>query len=526
MSIIGLDGRPLIGADGGMLKPATLTREVDVPTVSGVRQLFGEFVAPSLMPGRLSAILRAAAEGDLRDFLTLAEEMEERELQYASVLGTRKRSITGIDPVLKARYGQQVDDTLADAIREDILDQEWFTDLIDDALDALGKGYAACELIWATAASRWRVVRVKRHDQRLFQFDKATLTELRFRADAEPDGQRLDPLKWVIHTPRLKSGLPARNGLARLAAYVFMLKSFTLKDWATFLEVYGLPLRLGKYGQGASTEDKGVLLRAVRDLGSDAAAIIPATMEIEFVESKGFSEKPFEGMADYLDKQLSKAIIGQTMTTDAGGSRAQAEVHDTVRTDIKKADADQLAATLNRMLIDPYLAVNFGPNAVGSVRLALPVRVPRDIKALSDALGRLVPLGLKVRQDEVRETLGLTDPDEGDEVLSAPAKPEAPPPLEPAVNRRLDPRACPSCSTAANASEADEVDELVDDLLGDWEPDLQPIVKAVSEAANRATTYRQFEEELARLAPDLPITRLARKIAVGTLIGRIGTDPA
>jgi phage gp29-like protein len=535
-SILGIDGRPLVGADGLALKPRALTAEVELPTISGVRQLFGETVAAGLLPGRLAATLRRAQEGDMRDFLTLAEEMEERELQYASVLSTRKRAIAGIEPVLKGRQAKQKADEIADAIREDILDRPEFGELIDDLLDGLGKGYAAVEIIWETGARRWRPARFKRHDPRVFQFDRETLSELRLRADANADGVPLDPLKWIIHCPRLKSGLPARSGLARLAAWAFMMKSFTMKDWMTFLEVYGMPLRLGKYGPGASAEDKAVLLRAVRDLGSDAAAIIPLSMEIDFVESKGFSEKPFEAMADYLDKQISKAIIGQTMTADAGSSKAQAEVHDLVRTDIKKADADQLAATLNRMLIEPYVAVNFGPGAHGAWRMALPVRVARDITALADALDKLVPLGLKVRQDEVREPLGLTDPEDDDEVLSppaaAPATPEratpAPPPAT-ALNSLFDRAGCPGCGETRRAlntaAETDEIDKLVDELMADWRPDLAPIVEAVTEAAAQAQSYAAFEEALNGMAATLPVARLARRIAVGTLIGRAAKRP-
>ncbi len=532
MAIIGIDGRPLVGADGVALRPRALTREVDLPTVSGVRQLFGETVAAGLLPGRLAATLRQAQEGDMRDFLTLAEEMEERELQYASVLSTRKRAIAGIEPVLKGRQARQEADEIAGAIREDIIDRPEFGELIDDLLDGLGKGYAAVEIIWETGATRWRPVRFKRHDPRVLQFDRETLSELKLRADANADGVALDPMKWIIHTPRLKSGLPARAGLARLAAWAFMMKSFTMKDWMTFLEVYGMPLRLGKYGPGASAEDKAVLLRAVRDLGSDAAAIIPLSMSIDFVESKGFSEKPFEGMADYLDKQISKAIIGQTMTADAGSSKAQAEVHDLVRTDIKKADADQLAATLNRMLVEPYVAVNFGPAAHGLWRLALPVRVARDITALADALGKLVPLGFKARQDEVREVLGLTDPEDDDEILAAPAAKVAPPAAPArtqaaALNRLFDRSGCPGCgetrralNAADEAGEADEVDDLVDELMADWKPDLQPIVDAVTEAAANAGSYAAFEQALDGMAGALPVGRLARRIAVGTLIGR------
>ena len=33
---------------------------------------------------------------------------------------------------------------------------------------------------------------------------------------------------------------------------MYLFKNYDLKDWVSFAEVYGLPLRLGKYAPGAS----------------------------------------------------------------------------------------------------------------------------------------------------------------------------------------------------------------------------------------------------------------------------------
>ncbi len=67
----------------------------------------------------------------------------------------------------------------------------------------------------------------------------------------------------VVHRHPTKSGLPLRSGLARLAAWSWMFKNFTVRDWQIFVTVYGQPLRLGKYSPGASEADKEVLWRAV-----------------------------------------------------------------------------------------------------------------------------------------------------------------------------------------------------------------------------------------------------------------------
>ena len=530
---------------GNPVSGAALRKPAMGPTVTGLRDTFDDFLAASLTPSRMAKVLRDAALGEMHDFLTLAEEMEERETQFASVLSTRKRALQAVEPQVEAASDSAEDVAIADAVRERIADHPDFYDLVGDCLDALSKGYAAIEIIWQVEGRQWVPERFEWHDPRLFQFDPATRTELRLLADFQ--GAPLEPFKFIRHVPRLKSGIPARNGLARLALWSFLLKSYSLKDWAAFLEVHGMPLRLGKYGPAASTEDKRVLLRAVRDLGADAAAIIPKDMEIEFVETKGFSEKPFEGFALYLDKALSKAIIGQTMTADAGasGSLAPAKVHENVRTDIKKADARQLAGTLQRDLVRPFVDINFGPRAAYP-KLEFPVAEPEDIKAITDALKGLVPLGLKVQMSEVRDRIGFADPDEGAELLAAPAADRAgrdreprtradrKPHLAPAeeeedpsrATNRYHLKGCPCCGApakafnAADADSDDERDRLVAEALEEWEPDMEPIVQAVTEAAATAGSYEAFEAALNRLAGDLPVDRLARRIALATMKAR------
>lgn len=120
-----------------------------------------------------------------------------------------------------------------------------------------------------------------------FSIGSARWLSFAFKRRGSLYGTELPAYKFSIHRPKLKSGLPIRSGLARLAAWAFLFKSYTLKDWMAFLEVYGMPLRVGKYGASSSQAERRVLIQAVRDLSSDAAAIIPKEMEIEFIEAAG-----------------------------------------------------------------------------------------------------------------------------------------------------------------------------------------------------------------------------------------------
>src|SRR5690606_22686258 len=75
------------------------------PTVAGVRRVHEERVATYLTPEKHGTVLRGAAEGNGRDYLTLAEEMEERYLHYGSQLQTRRLAIDSVDVTVEAPDG-------------------------------------------------------------------------------------------------------------------------------------------------------------------------------------------------------------------------------------------------------------------------------------------------------------------------------------------------------------------------------------------------------------------------------------
>jgi phage gp29-like protein len=424
----------IVGPDGQPFAVEVLEQELSAPSVSGIRQVWHSSVATGLTPHRLASLLQAAAEGDATDYLTLAEEMEERDLHYASVLGTRKLAILGLPIVVESRSDDPADVELADAVR-DLVSTAEFGEMLAHQVDALGKGYAVSEMIWDRSQFPWTPRFVER-DPRWFRYDRDTGRELRLLDAADAgSGIPLPPYKFVVHTPRIRSGLPIRGGLARIATVAYMCKAWSWRDWMAFADVYGMPMRVGTYGPNASKDDILKLISAVANLGSDAAAVVPSSTKIEFqqaVQVAGAGDF-FEKLVSWWDKQTSKAVLGQTMTADDGASRAQAIVHDGVRVDILNADGKNLANTLQRQVIAPFIALNWGADRLHRaprVRIEVPKR--QDVAALVSALAQLVPLGLKVEQSVVRDRLGIPDPDAGAEVLGAPAVPAQP---VPALNR-------------------------------------------------------------------------------------------
>ena len=160
---------------------------------------------------------------------------------------------------------------------------------------------------------------IKTRHQKRFFWD--TLDDsFKVRTKDAPEGILLPANKFIVHKYKARSGHTSRAGILRVVAWMYLFKNYDLKDWASFAEIYGLPLRLGKYAPGASDSDKAALMRALIQIGSDAAGIIPDGTSIDFITTeKTSSSDLYERLARYCDEQISKAILGQTLTSDSGG---------------------------------------------------------------------------------------------------------------------------------------------------------------------------------------------------------------
>ena len=466
----------LYDAYGRPVDHSALTRAHAGPSLTGVRALYTTHPASGLTPQRLASILREAevpGHGSAERYLELAETMEERDLHYAGVLQTRRRQVAQIGVTVEPASDARADVRDADFVRS-WFEREEVEDELVDMMDALGKSFSVAEIVWEHSARQWMPRRLVHRLPQWFDYDAETGTELRQRTDAggwEP----IAPWKFVVHTARAKSGLPIRGGLARIAAWAWLFKSLTWRDWVRFAEAYGQPIRIGRYHPTATRADKDTLTRAVRDVAADAAAILPDGMQIEFVGDttvRGRSEI-YRDLVTYIDAQISVAVLGQTLTTQAGaaGSYALGQVHNMVRADIERSDALQLAATLRRDLVRPMVELNYGPRPQ-LPRVVIRREDPRDMKMIVDAVERLTPLGLTIRTDDVRALLGFEAPKPQDDVLapSAERDPDETPPE-------------PSAPAAARDAERAEIAARHDapNAADDWEKGLDALLDSAAD---------------------------------------------
>lgn len=524
----------LVDQFGNPIDLRRLEDEESGPTVTGVRGVTTGHPAEGLTPERLATLLREAEDGNPTRYLELAEQMEEKDLHYRSVISTRKNQVAGLEVTVEAASDQKADVEAADLIR-DWLTRDQLRSELFDVLDAVGKGFSITEIMWKTSASRWVPDHLAWRDPRWFEFDRIDGRTPLLRTTTGP--QPLSPYKYIQHVHKSKSGLPIRGGLARPAAWAYLFKNFDVKSWVIFAEAFGHPLRVGKYGPGASAEDKQALLRALRNIARDAAAMIPESMMLEFVEAKiSGNMELFERLADWLDRQMSKAVLGQTGTTDVGQHVGTANAHEKVRDDIEAADGVQLAATLNRDLVRPMVDLNFGPRQVYP-RITIFRADPEDLDKLVERIAKAVRMGMPVEASWLADKLGVPEPDKGAVLLTAEAS-AAPSPVLP--------EAAPATAIASQATAPgdrerppdnnmlgtpprppgdivshDAIDLLAEDMIKNWRPVMEPLTDPLERLINECAGFEEFLTRLPAVAATMDPKALAEALARAAFAARL-----
>ncbi|MGD9610781.1 MAG: DUF935 domain-containing protein [Desulfovibrionaceae bacterium] len=505
---------------------------MQTPGLVALHNRYIQSLTGGLTPARLERILRDADAGDITSQHELFADIEDRDEHIHAELSKRRRALLSIPwRVVPGRADDKRAEAVAGAVREQLATIADFEDVLLDLADAVGHGFACLEVEWAFDGGLHLPAALHHRPQSWFQL-APDLESLRLR-DLSAEGAELWPLGWIVHRHRSKSGWFARAGLFRVLVWTYLLKQYCRGDFSAFLEIHGMPLRLGKYPATASDEEQKVLLQALQSLGHDAAGIVPEGMMIEFKEAARGSEKPFMAMHELCETGQSKAILGSTLTTDTKGvgSQALGEIHNEVRLDIRDSDARQIAGTLTRQLLAPLAVLNEGVTDAGLLpRFVFDTTCPEDLGKLADSLPKLATV-MRIPVAWAHERAGIPIPEEGEAVLG-PA-----PGAKDQADQADEPARIGTAALAAGAPEA------AADEAGAAYPDQAAIDAATVPDATLTALARDLlapliaeadarpEELIGRLAelyPKMDTTALeelcARVLFVGELWGRLSAQ--
>jgi len=477
------------------------TRQVATVRIS---DRWSMYPSEGLTPVKLAAIFKEADAGDVYRQAELFEEMEEKDTHLSAELLKRKNAVNSLDfDIVPYEEGARTSsapkkgrpaksDKVAEFCRDVIFSMTSFEDALFDLLDAIGKGFAASWIKWEIVGGKAIVSDLEWIHQKRFTFTDSIVPKL--ITDESAGGEEIGPFQVIYHRHKARSGYDTRAGLLRVCAWMYLFKNYSIKDWVAFAEVFGMPLRIGKYDQGASQDDKDALITAIQSLGSDAAGVISKNTDIEFVEAvKGATkENIYKALGDFCNKEMSKAIIGATLTTEVGekGSYAASKTHNEVRLDLVKSDCWSLANTLRMQLLRPLVGFNFGwDTPVPWFRFDL--QEPEDLKTLSEVYKNVIGFGQPVAAEHVSERFNIPLPEKGQSVLASPTQ------GGPAAMKRV------AAKTAQDRFSQEDVDDLSHQGAIDANEAVEALLRPVLEAIEGAKSFSEIGETIYKLYPRL-----------------------
>jgi len=288
--------------------------------------------------------------------LKLYDEID-RDSHAGAVLQTRYLGVAGLEFEMIPASGKKADKKVAEFIYTRLAESN-FTQAIQELMQSALYGFYAAEIMWRDQPEGIGIRKFICKHPRRFSFDFERNLRL-ITLENMIEGEELPDRKFICHTFG-DSDNPHGKGLGQRLWWPVWFKKNGIKFWMTFLDKFGSPTAVGKYPPNTAEKDQDKLLDAIELIHQETGITIPENMAVELLEAARAGNASYEKMCDYMDRQMSKVVLGQNLTTDVSeGSYAASQTHNSVREDIVKADSDAIAETLNETVVRWLADFNF-----------------------------------------------------------------------------------------------------------------------------------------------------------------------
>lgn len=443
---------------------------------------------------RVYALFSAAEQGDIEAQSDLFSDMEERDGHLFAELSKRKRALLTLPfKVAPPPDASEAEKKLAAEADWWLRNLPGLREMMMDLLDAIGHGFACIELEWPPRSDVWLPAAFHKRPARVFTMPQADLNDVRLNRGGS-DGEVLESLGWIVHKHKSKSGPVAQSGLFRVLVWTYLFKNLSARDWAQFLNLYGLPFRLGKYDTTMSDKERLRLLQGIRRMAREGGGIIPNTASIELVSPAAGQSAPFFDMVDWCEKVQSKVILGGTLTSQADGktsTNALGSIHNEVRHDLLVGDALAVADTLTHQLLWPILALNGRYDLARAPRFEFDTRESVDLTSLMDMVIKAQATGYSITEQWLSEKSGIPLPQQGQTILKPLTRQlPADAALSAAVQHQMAALSVPQATTDGVQQQLDAAPQLLAaQVAAASEAMLQPLIERIKAASTPDEVY-------------------------------------
>lgn len=285
-----------------------------------------------------------------------------------------------------------IDGKKDDKLTEFIKDKEWFEKILEWSHKSIYHGYS---LIFINEFTKGEIQDVQLVHRGLVIPERNILL-YDIDSDKGLDFTELDDIL-------LYAQFNDPVGLLEKAAVYTILKRHSWGSWDEFEELFGIPIRIAKIASTSETV-KNEVAGWLEEMGSAPYGVFPIGTEVDIKENaKTDSFNVFFKKIEALDKELSKLVLHQTMTTEDGSSNSQAGVHSETLNEVIFADEKRMLAFLNKRLVNSMRALGYKIPENAKIM----VEQTKDPSKQIDIDDKLMSRGIIPTQAYIEEVYGM-----------------------------------------------------------------------------------------------------------------------
>lgn len=444
-----------------------------------------------------------------------------------ATLGSRK---AGVKKFKSTIFDNNADPRLVAAIENLFLEkwEDWA--LFDEILEAAQFGYKPFELIWEYSDGLILPVGspvasdgspIKSESPGLVGkppewFRYSPDNKLLFLSRENYLGEEVPEDKFVVARRNSSYDNPYGEAILSAVFWPVIFKKNSIKFWNLFVEKYGSPLLVGEYKPGAQQKDVDSLIDSMEHMVQDGVAAISQNTKLSLLDGKSSSSgnQEFSAIAEYMDKQISQAILGQNLTSDvSAGSLAAAEVHSDVKDELIAEDAKIVERFFNRVFVLIRKA-NFPDSRTPKLRLTSPEMISKE---LSERDKNLNEIGVSFTKPYFQKKYNLEDEDFEITKKEEPAKETKQNQSNFAEEEQEEFNDQNAVDHFINSFTASDYQEFAEELLA-------PIIKIVKDSSNHTEAMEQLSRTYPKMSSDKLETSLAKAIYVTESMGNMSNE--
>ena len=331
------------------------------------------------------------------------------DLHLESVVGQRIKKVTGLEYCVVNDNGEE------DKEATHILRKKWFKNLLTLFCQAKFYHYSLAQF-GNRSIDRFgkpTFTSVKKVDRRyVVPQDRQCLLNL-----SDSQGVDLDSAPYNLWTIYIEDENSDFGLLAKIAP-LLLIKRNVMVAWSQFTEIFGLPFRKATTTSRDQNE-RAQIEAMLKKMGKAAYGLFPEGTSLDLVESnRTDSYKVFDAFIDRINSEISKAVLGQTGTTDEKSFEGAAKIHDQTLDDIINDDVTDLEFWVNDEVF-PFLILHGFP--LQGLRFERDDTVEESMKDKSAKALQVSQMGWKPTKDWIENELGVEVEDAAPEPTTDPS---------------------------------------------------------------------------------------------------------